>query len=119
MEMAEETCKHWAETYLRTEMPHRSLSGLIYPVLGLVRKAKKQLGYLRTNPYETFTDSHIGMKHIEQAKASCPQAMETQAKPRALRCRPLSDYFLQNDITGMARELQCSAGRCAARDVQI
>ena len=51
--MAEETCKHWAEAYLRTEMPHRFSSGLIYPVLGLVRKAKSNSAISERTPSPT------------------------------------------------------------------
>ena len=122
MEKAEQTCKLWAEAYPRTEIPHNFLSGLIYPVLGQYEKAAEEgTKATRLSPndpitYETLTYSYIGMNHIEQAKATYAQAMEHKLNHDLFAAALYEIAFLQNDVTGMTRELEWSAGRPGVED---
>ena len=102
-------------------MPHNFLSGLSYSVLGQYEKSgeegKKATRLSPNDPitYETLT---FGMNQSNRRRPLAHEQWKHKLNHTLFAAALYEIAFLQNDVTGMTRELEWSAGRCAARDGQ-
>jgi eukaryotic-like serine/threonine-protein kinase len=122
MEKAEQSCKLWIQAYPRSELPHNSLSGAIYPAIGQYEKGVEEgREAVRLNAdfspsYALLMFNYIALNRLNEAKASYEQALERKLSNPFFHHALYQIAFLQNDAKGMAQQVALSAGTPGPED---
>jgi serine/threonine protein kinase len=123
MEKAEQNCELWIKAYPRSDIARTFLSGIIYPPLGKYEKAVEEgKEAVRLNPdfpvsYDVLMSSDIALNRLDEAKAIYGQAVKRKLDSGSfLHIAPYQMAFLQNDLAGMAKQVEWSAGKAGIAD---
>jgi tetratricopeptide (TPR) repeat protein len=122
IERAKQSCELWIQTYPRSELPHTYLLGAIYPVIGRYEKAVEEGSEaIRLNPDTPIPRAFLMLGYIALGRLNEASETYEQALGRKLDS-PFFDLalyelaFLQNDATGMAKQVAWSAGKPGLED---
>jgi eukaryotic-like serine/threonine-protein kinase len=123
MEKAQQDCDLWTEAYPRSEMPHTYLAGIILPQLGEYERGVNEASEaIPLNPdfpvsYDVLMFNYIALDRLDDAKATYRQAVERKLQSISfLHISPYQLAFLQNDVAGMATQVEWSAGKPPAEN---
>jgi eukaryotic-like serine/threonine-protein kinase len=122
METAVQSCKLWMQAYPRSQLPHNSLSGAIYPVIGQYQQGVEEgLEAIRLDPdfspsYALILFNYISLNRLDEAHATYAQALEHKLSNPFFRRALYLMAFLQNDTPGMAQQLAKSADQPGIED---
>jgi eukaryotic-like serine/threonine-protein kinase len=125
MTNAEQACQLWIQAYPRSEMPHTYLSGAIYPVMGEDEKVIEQASEaIRLNSdfpvsYAFLMFGYIAQNRFDEAKATYGQALERKLYSPFFLLALYQIAFLQNDVAGMAQQIERSAGHPSIEDTLL
>jgi hypothetical protein len=116
LEKSRQTNEVWAQTYPRDDVPLYNLSGT-YALLGEYSKALERAGeLLQLQPadcgsYESVLSSYLNLNRVSDAQATANEAREKKLDCPLLRIYLYDLAFLQNDVSGMAEQMQLAAGK--------
>jgi eukaryotic-like serine/threonine-protein kinase len=122
MEKAEQSCKLWIQAYPRSELPHNSLSGAIYPAIGQYEKGVEEgREAVRLNPdfspsYALLMFNYTALNRLNESKASYEQALERKLNNPFFHHALYQIAFLQDDAKAMAQQVALSAGTPGPED---
>ena len=122
MEKAEQTCRLWIQAYPRSDIPHDTLAGAIYPAVGQYEKGVEEgREAVRLRPdffasYALLMYNYISLNRLDEAKATYEQALDRNVKNPFFNPPLYQIAFLQNDAAGMAQQVARSAGTPGVED---
>jgi serine/threonine protein kinase len=125
MTNAEQACQLWIQAYPRSEMPHAYLSGAIYPVMGenekVIEQASEAIRLKADFPvsYAFLMFGYIAQNRFDEAKATYGQALERKLYSPFFLIALYQIAFLQNDVAGMAQQIEKSAGHLSIEDTLL
>jgi len=125
IEKAEQASKLWIQAYPRSEIPHDSLSGTVYPVVGQYEKGVEEgKEGIRLSPefpvsYAFLMSNYIALNRLDEAKAIHEQALERKLTNPFFHFSLYQIAFLQNDQAGMAQEVAWSSGMPGVEDALL
>jgi DNA-binding winged helix-turn-helix (wHTH) protein/tetratricopeptide (TPR) repeat protein len=123
LELAQQVCETWAQTYPEAMEPHGFLSGAIYPVFGRYDKSgEHSLRTVELDPEFAIGYNLLALSYIERDRLSEAEATLRQASDRKLE---MADFlvdryeiaFLKGDQAAMDRETSLSQGVSGAEDL--
>jgi eukaryotic-like serine/threonine-protein kinase len=124
LEKARQSFELWAQTYPRDYVPHGGLR-FVFKALGQYDKALQEaLTHLRLNPvssvgYPNLADIYLKLNNSAEARTANEQAQEKGLDSPNLHVSIYRLAFLQNDATGMARQVEWAAGKPAVEDLLL
>lgn len=122
IEKAEQSSKLWIQAYPRSEMPHDSLSGPIYPVIGQYEKGVEEgRDAVRLNPdfspsYAFLMFNNIALNRLDDAKTTYERALERKLNNPFFHRALYQIAFLENDAAGMKQQVAWSEGKEGIED---
>ena len=122
MEKAEQTCRLWIQAYPRSDIPHDTLAGAIYPAVGQYEKGVEEgREAVRLRPdffasYALLMYNYIPLNRLDEAKATYEQALDRNVKNPFFNPPLYQIAYLQNDAAGMAQQVARSAGTPGVED---
>ena len=125
LEKAKQSCELWMQAYPRSDTPHNLLSGGIYPVFGQYEKAVEEgTQGVRLSPdfviaYSNLMFDYISLNRLDEAKGSYEEALKRKLDNLFISTGQYVIAFLQNDATGMARQVAASAGKVGTEDALL
>ncbi|HEY6369863.1 MAG TPA: protein kinase [Candidatus Sulfotelmatobacter sp.] len=111
LEKAEQTCELWAQTYPREDLPHRFLSGFIYPASGRYEKSIEETQKLiEIDPdavfaYEVRASDYAALERMEEAEKTINVGAALKLESPAFVSLRYDMAFLKGDSAGMEREV--------------
>jgi len=124
LEKARQTYELFAQTYPRSVVPHSNL-GQIYGFLGQYDKALAELREAhRLNPasgmrYAGLVNGYFSLNRLGEARAAAEEARMKNVDSPFLHSNLYQLAFLQNDATGMAREVTWATDKPRVEDVLL
>jgi serine/threonine protein kinase/Flp pilus assembly protein TadD len=124
LEKARQAYDLWAQTYRRNYIPANNL-GVIYDSLGQFSKSVDEYSKaLKIEPssgltYANLVGSYLFLNRLQDAAATAAEAQSKKLDSPALRLNLYRLAFLQNDTTGMARQLTWSAGKPGVENAML
>lgn len=121
LEKARQTYEVWAQTYPRDIVPLLGLSA-IYDTLGRHDKSLVESGEaLRLNPangliYSILAADYRSLNRLEEARATAQEALAKNLDSVILRWNLYTLAFLQNNVAGMAQQVDWAAGKPGMED---
>ena len=125
LEKAKQSCELWMQAYPRADTPHNLLSGGIYPVFGQYEKAVEEgTEGVRLSPdfaiaYTNLMFDYISLNRLDEAKGSYEEALKHKLDNQFMSTGRYVIAFLQNDATGMARQVAASADKVGTEDALL
>jgi tetratricopeptide (TPR) repeat protein len=123
LELAQQVCETWAQTYPAAMEPHGFLSGAIYPVFGRYDKSGEHaLKTVELDPEFAIGYNVLALSYIERDRLGEADDALRQASDRKLE---IPDFFidryeiafLKGDQAAMDRETSLSQGVSGAEDL--
>jgi tetratricopeptide (TPR) repeat protein len=114
----------WVQVYPRDDKPAGNL-GLIYGYLGQHEKSLAQAREaLGLNPgsglrYANLVQSYLHLSRLKEGRATAEEAKAKELNSPYLCFYSYQLAFLQNDVTGMAQQVDWASGQPGAEDVLI
>jgi len=123
LERARQVYEPWQRTYPRDFIPPRSM-GFDDAQLGQFDKALvEELNSLRLKPdgrpYAMVAGLYLDLGRTREARATADEALATKLDPSELHVFLYELAFLQNDVAGMAQEVNWSAGKPGFEDTLL
>ena len=125
LEKAEQACKLWMEAYPRAVMPHTYLAGAIYPQMGqYIGEVSEAQEAIRLKPdypvlYAMLMEGYTALNRFDEASAAYRQAVNRKLFHHSYPSDLYQIAFLQNDLTGMKRQVTLSAGQPGNEDLLL
>ncbi|MGH9775283.1 MAG: protein kinase domain-containing protein [Candidatus Acidiferrales bacterium] len=121
LEKARQVYELWAQTYPRDWVPRVDLAD-IDNQLGQNDKALAEAGEsLRLHPngvaYAELGTAYLKLNRLEEARSTAEEAQSKNFDSPSLRITLYRLAFLQNDASGMAQQVNWSAGKPGAEDI--
>jgi DNA-binding winged helix-turn-helix (wHTH) protein/tetratricopeptide (TPR) repeat protein len=116
IEKAIDACQLWIQAYPRAYHPHDLLAGPMFPIIGQYDRAVDEASQaIRLNPdfpipYAQRMFSLIALNRLNEAKATYAQALERKLGNPFLDLALYQVAFLENDVAGMAKEVEKTKG---------
>jgi len=116
LEKARQAYEVWAQTYPRNYIPRNNL-GAVFDSLGQFNKAVEQYREaLRLEPssaltYNNLVGSYLYLNQLDDARAMGTAAQSKMLDSPALRINLYRLAFLENDASGMAKQVLWSTGK--------
>ncbi|HMG84594.1 MAG TPA: winged helix-turn-helix domain-containing protein [Terracidiphilus sp.] len=123
LELAQQVCEAWAQTYPEAMEPHGFLSGGIYPVIGRYDKSGEHgLKTIELDPdfaigYNITALSYIVRDRLPEAENTLRQAKDRKLDIPDFFVDRFEIAFLKNDQAAMDRELSLSQGLSGVEDL--
>ena len=124
LEKARQAYDLWAQTYPRNYIPENNL-GVIYDSLGQFSKAvEAYTKALKIEPssgltYANLVGSYLFLNRLQDAAAVAAEAQAKKLDSPALRLNLYRLAFLENDASGMAQQLEWSAGKPGVENAML
>ena len=124
LEKARQAYDLWAQTYPRNYVPENNL-GVIYDSLGQFSKAvEAYTKALKIEPssgltYANLVGSNLFLNRVQDAAAVAAEAQAKKLDSPALRLNLYRLAFLENDASGMAQQLEWSAGKQGVENAML
>jgi tetratricopeptide (TPR) repeat protein len=122
LEVAQQTCELWAQTYPRDLVPHTFLPGFIYPVLGKYEKAIEEgQKTIKLDPdfaigYNVLAPSYMYLDRLGEVENTLQRASERKLEIPDFLVERYDIAFLKGDKAGMGREVALGQGKSGAED---
>src|SRR5208337_2543322 len=122
LEVAQQTCELWAQTYPRDVIPHTFLPGIIYPVLGKYEKAVEEgQKAIKLDPdfaigYNVLAPSYLYLDRLGEVQNTLQRASERKLEIPDFLVERYDIAFLKGDKAGMGREVALGQGKSGAED---
>ena len=116
LEKGRQTCELWAQTYPRDYAARVNLN-VVYSTLGQNDKAlEESREALRLNRTEAvawanLAEAYLFLNRLEETRATAKEAQSENLDSPNLRFYLYQTAFLQNDATGMARQVASAKGK--------
>ena len=123
LELAQQVCETWAQTYPEAMEPHGFLSGAIYPVFGRYDKSGEHaLKTVELDPefaigYNLVALSYIERDRLKEAEDTLRQAADRKMEIPDFFVDRYEIAFLKGDEAAMDREASLSQGVSGAEDL--
>lgn len=123
LELAQQVCETWAQTYPEAMEPHGFLSGAIYPVFGRYDKSGEHaLKTIELDPefaigYNLVALSYIERDRLREAEDTLRQAADRKMEIPDFFVDRYEIAFLKGDQAAMDREASLSQGVSGAEDL--
>ena len=123
LELAQQVCETWAQTYPEAMEPHGFLSGAIYPVFGRYDKSGEHaLKTVELDPefaigYNLVALSYIERDRLKEAEDTLRQAADRKMEIPDFFVDRYEIAFLKGDQAAMDREASLSQGVSGAEDL--
>jgi eukaryotic-like serine/threonine-protein kinase len=117
LEKAQQSCELWIQAYPRAKVPHQLLAVFIYQPLGQYEKSVEEyIESVRVNPDVPFVNTplifdYISLNRVDEAKAVYERDIEHHLYSTFYPDALYEIAFLQNDASGMARQVLLSEGK--------
>ena len=117
-----DACQLWIQAYPRAYHPHDLLAGPMFPIIGQYDRALDEASLaIRLNPgfpipYAQRMFSLIALNRLNEAKATYAQALEHKLNNPFLDLALYQVAFLENDLAGMAKEVEKTKGQQGFED---
>lgn len=120
LEKARQTYEAWAHAYPRNVGPPNNL-GSLYQFLGQYDRAFTESKKAHdispsAQTYANLVISYTQLNRLEEARVLADEALNTNHDSDVLRAALYQLAFLQNDTTGMAKQVDYAAGRPGVKD---
>ncbi len=122
LEVAQQTCELWAQTYPRDMLPHTFLPGMIYPVLAKYEKAVEEgQKAIELDPdfaiaYNVLALNYISLDRLGEAENTLQRASERKLEIPDFLVNRYEIAFLKGDQAGMERQVALGKGKSGAED---
>ena len=116
LEKARQAYEVWAQTYPRNFLPRNNL-GAVFDSLGQFNKSVEEYrDALRLEPssaltYNNLVGSYLYLNQLDEARAMGTTAQSKMLDSPALRINLYRLAFLENDVSGMAKQVSWSTGK--------